>query len=403
MKSSIVLKSEIQDLGNKMLHVASDASLPTSEKATRLRPLQSQLEELQAERSDVEHVEKQLNMLRGAGVSGDHGAVPAAPTSGSLAQALAAQGKSVIAPPQLSLDNDQIADLYNAAVSHKSLRIETKVPVASSGIAPSTIPNYRLPPVTFAREPQRILSLMPNVSSDRPVEVFYQTAGTTAAGPVAEAGTKPSSTIAYTPVTVNATKLAHVVEVTDETLQDMPSFSQYLSMDMVAGVMNAELLSAAGTGASRWPGLLNQTGILTRAKATETYSLDVIEEAVDDLRVGTSFTEPTDIVLHPSTWGTLRRTKDVQNRYIVEPDPTAQTRLSLWGFPVTLTTAMPVGKALIGDFAGGCYAFVRQGITVDTANQGSLQFTTNTTLVRAETRLGLCVVRPSAFILASGL
>jgi HK97 family phage major capsid protein len=258
----------------------------------------------------------------------------------------------------------------------------------------------------FAREPQRILSLVPNVATDRPIEMFYRTAGTTGAAPVAEGALKPASTIAYTPIQVAVTKIAHTVHVTDESLEDFNGFSEYLSADMVNGVVNAEnaeLLSSLGTGASKWPGLLNTTGVLTRAKASETYSLDVIEESIDDLRVGASYCEPTDIVMNPSTWGTLRRTKNTQGSYLIDPDPTAASRLSLWGIPVTLTTQMPVGKALLGDFGGGCYAFVRQGILVESTNSNSDDFVKNLNTVRAETRIGLCVTRPASFIVASGL
>jgi Phage capsid family len=147
-----------------------------------------------------------------------------------------------------------------AAVSHKSLSVSTKATTDSSSIAPSLISDYRLPPVTALREPTRVLSLLPTFATQHPTVTWCSTTGTTAAAAVAEGGTKPTSTIAYTPNTGTVIKLAHVLEVTDETLQDFLSFLGLLQQDTANGLYkaeNAELLNATVTGAHKFAGLLN--------------------------------------------------------------------------------------------------------------------------------------------------
>jgi hypothetical protein len=67
----------------------------------------------------------------------------------------------------------------------------------------------------------------------------------------------------------------------------------------------------------------------------------------------------------------------------------------LFGVPIVLTTQIVVGTVLIGDFAGSVAVYVREGLRIETADQGTAQWTGNTTLVRAEERLLLTVPRPT--------
>jgi hypothetical protein len=114
--------------------------------------------------------------------------------------------------PQRDVSPDAARELYDAAVSHKSLSVSTKTATDSSSITPAGITDYKLPPVTALREPTRVLSLLPTYATMHPSVTWYSSTGTTAAAAVAEGGTKPTSTIAYTPNVGTVTKLAHVVE-----------------------------------------------------------------------------------------------------------------------------------------------------------------------------------------------
>lgn len=313
---------------------------------------------------------------------------------------IASQGYTPIPAPQLEISQQDTKELYEAAVSHKSFAVTSKA-TTSASVPQSLITDYKTNPVPFRREPTRVLSLIPVYGTEHPSVTWYSTTGAAAAAAaVAEGGTKPTSTIAYTANTTAVTKIAHVAEVTDETLNDFPAFIGVLEQDMVDGLIlaeNTEMLNATVTGAHNFPGLLNVSGIQTFARTTET-NLDAVSIVVDMLRTGTSFTEPDGIVMHPTTWGVIRRGKDSQNRYLLAPDPGLSIDPNIWGIPVVLTTQIAVGTVLIGDFANSTAAYVRQGITVDVANQGSTQFTTNTTLVRAEERLLLTAPRPSGLV-----
>jgi HK97 family phage major capsid protein len=322
-----------------------------------------------------------------------------------MAAGIAAKGHKPIPAPQLDLDEDQLRGLYDAAKSHQSLRVEAKAADTTTNITPAGIYDFRLPPVTVKREPTRVLSLLPAFSTNASAVEWFTTTGTTAAAAVAEGGAKPQSHIAYTPQITSATKIAHYVEATDETFADFSGFLSLLEQDMVNGLIlaeNNELLNATVAGASKFPGLLNASGLLTQARGTDT-NLDAISKAMDALRLGSTYAEPDGLIMHPTDWGSIRRAKDTNGRYYIQPDPTTGAAPNIWGVPVVLTSQIPQGTALMGAFGESVAVYVREGIRVETANQGTTQFTTNTTLVRCEERLILTVPRPTGLLKVTGL
>ncbi len=107
---------------------------------------------------------------------------------------------------------------------------------------------------------------------------------------------------------------------------------------------NAELPKGDGTG-QHVLGLLNQAGILTRPVGTDT-PLDAVEQAFNDLRVGPAFGAPTVFVAHPNDFSGLRRTKDGQQRNLLNADPSAAEASTLWGIPVVQTTQITEGMAV---------------------------------------------------------
>lgn len=393
--------SRIIEAKTAMRHLAAEAQAVVSDTRSTTATKQAKLDKIEAEikqhQATIKMHESVAWMSSGAS-SGESGEGSSRQLKG-LHAGLVAQGYPAMSAPQVEVNEAQAKELYEAAVSHKNLAVNVKA-TDSTSIAPATITDFHLPPVTAKREPTRVLSLLPSFATEHPSVTWYSTTGTTAAAPVAEGGTKPTSTIAYTANVGTVTKLAHVAEVTDETLQDFPAFMGVLTQDMSAGLFKAEnneLLNATVVGGSKFAGLLNTSGILTRARTTET-DLDAVATAFDDLRVGSAFAEPDGMIMHPTTWGIIRRSKDSQNRYMLQADPTQGWNPNLWGVPVVLTTQIAAGTVLVGDFSGSVAVYVRDGLRIETANQGSAQFTANTTLVRAEERLLLTVPRPTGLL-----
>jgi len=180
--------------------------------------------------------------------------------------------------------------------------------------------------------------------------------------------------------------LAHFVRINDEVLQDFSNFRQVIGQELLAGLIDAEnsqLLVGSGTPPNL-TGLLTTTGILTRARGTDS-NLDAVLKAKADLRVGASFAEPDGLIVHPSNLSTIQLAKDSQGRYITN-DPAQSGPETLFGMRLIPTTKVTLGTALMGNFAEAARLYVRQSPVVEVAplGGGTVEFIANQTLARAE-------------------
>ena len=169
-----------------------------------------------------------------------------------------------------------------------------------------------------------------------------------------QGATKPEVVFVTDQITLRAVKLAAHNALSYEIISDWPAFQSYCGTELggqVVDVENNQLLNGDGlTG--NMVGFYSTSGILTHDCATdvgpnETH-LDSIEKSITALRVGPALATPDLLVLNPSDWSKLRRTKDLQARYLTQADPTVGEANSLWGIPVVVTTQNPVGKGSAG-------------------------------------------------------
>ncbi len=75
----------------------------------------------------------------------------------------------------------------------------------------------------------------------------------------------------------------------------------------------------------------------------------------------------------------------------------------LWGLPVAVTAACPVGVALVGCFRSAARIFCKGPIRVEVTNSHANFFIENKVAIRAEERLALAVYREAAFGKVTGL
>jgi HK97 family phage major capsid protein len=72
---------------------------------------------------------------------------------------------------------------------------------------------------------------------------------------------------------------------------------------------------------------------------------------------------------------------------------------NVWGVSLVTSTAMQEGTVLIADLRSAAIAYVRQPPTLETSRGGFDEFTHNISLFRAEERIALAIVRPTALCL----
>lgn len=216
-------------------------------------------------------------------------------------------------------------------------------------------------------------------------------------------GQMPETSLTTVATILTAKKIGIFTTVVDELLADFETFSQYTETELQRQITDAEnwqLLNGDGTG-DNLLGLLNTTGTLSRAKQASDTALDVLEKGITDLRNGPSYCEPDAIIIHPSTWSAIRRTKNTLGNYILG-DP-GQTAVSdVWGVPVLQTTQITPGVVVMGNMELATQAFVREGITLQMTNSADADFTTGKVKIRATERLTLGVSRPTALNILTG-
>jgi hypothetical protein len=331
--------------------------------------------------------------------------------------------------------------------------ITTQSAVLESGIGGGFSGN--LPPVQtpyavgLGYEPTRIASLLPGASMPGPSASWLShTANAAEVAGVAEGGTKGDIGPTVVENQVKPQKIAGLVSTSLEAWQDTSGYGEgalasWLPQELTRSLINAEsefLLTAttAGTNSYSGPtnatfdGVLNVSGTLTRAVGSDT-ALDAMNKAYIDVRTGAAYAEPDLVIMHPATWGALRREKSSFGTYILdqmtgplgltvdgspasagpaaEPDPFSVIKQgapasygSLWGVRVACTTQCPAGTSIVMSVrAGGGIFWTRLGLLLQFNPWGDTEWTTNTFSWRVEERVALSVPRPSAVNIVTGL
>lgn len=271
----------------------------------------------------------------------------------------------------------------------------------TAGYAPESI---RLPGIVeAATRPIQLLDIIPlGATSQAAVPYMEETTRTHGAAETAEGAVYAESEFAFAERSVAVAKITDSLPVTDEQLEDAPFVEGYIDNRLGFGVrrrLDQQCLIGNGT-APNIRGILNTTGIQTRAKGTDA-AMDAIFKAMTSVRtIGRAL--PTHLVMHPGDWQEIRLTKTTDGVYIFG-SPTEAGPERLWGLPVVQNEVIAEGTALVGSFEPSWITlFERRGIDIQVGYRGD-QFVEGTRTVRADMRAALVVFRPAAFHTVTGL
>ena len=391
MSNVIQAKSALRGLATQAKSIVDDATLSTAEKSAKLDALDAERkshEEVIKRHTDASRLMAGAESFNGGGLASGH------------ASTIAAKGAAV---PSLTIPTDALTDGYLSVKGGGGARFELGLKDAAS----STATDGQLPPqlvgvVERPFEPTRLASIIPTTAMAGPsVEFITMNAPSTDAAPVAPGGSIPETNLPTTQTVITARKLGILTTITDELLADFGSFHGYVQNELSRQIIdkeNDQILNGDGTG-QNLAGLLHTSGTLTHAKGTDS-NLDAIEQAIAQLRTGAAYCEADGIILNPSDWSLIRRTKDSYGRYLLgDPGQTAVNEI--WGVPVYTTTKLAAGTGILGNFEQACTLFVRQGVTLEMSN--GQDFTTGQVKIRATERLALGVQRPAALNIITGI
>lgn len=233
------------------------------------------------------------------------------------------------------------------------------------------------------------------VSQGNSVLLVKETVTSNAAAVVAEGAAKPASDIQFDTETATLNKIATVIKVSTEMMQDETAMRTYLNNRLATFVRQkredtfaTQLLAQAG-----------QSAIAADVGGDNLFDA-IIAGAVDCIRYGGL---PADAVaMTILDWATLMVTKDDQGRYLSGGPFQAPGNL-LWGrYRIAITERLGDGNVVVGAFnAGGTVWRKSGGVTVEATNSNEDDFLKNLTAIRAEERAVLHLQRPDAFSIVS--
>jgi HK97 family phage major capsid protein len=263
-------------------------------------------------------------------------------------------------------------------------------------------------------QPVTLESLLAGQATGNTVRYAVEGTATSGAAGVAEGGTKPESTLAFSTKDEPIKKIATSLSISDELIEDAPAVSQFVNGQLSAFVQSEaerQLLRGTANG-NEVQGILTSRGVPVYAGGTAVGNKAVqLFKALNGTR-GSAFVEPEWIVLHPSDWADVRLLTDTAGQFfgggpflgayggqgqVGSSGQLTGAVDTIWGKPVYVTSNIGgAGTALIGA-RSAAQVWSRGGLTVEASNSHDTYFVQNLIAVRAERRLGLTVYRPDAF------
>lgn len=268
---------------------------------------------------------------------------------------------------------------------------EFKTLLDSTGWAPEATRTGRI--VEGALRRPVVADLIPQTTTRSNAIVYMEeTTTTNNAATVAEGAEKPESALAFTERTAPVRKIATVLPVTDELMEDEPAMRGYVEQRLRLFLQLAEetqLISGDGN-APNLTGIMNASNVQTQAKGADPVP-DAVYKAMTLIQVN-SFLDPTGVIFHPTDWQDVRLLRTTDGIYIwgspSEPGPER-----IWGLPVVKTTAATLNTAIVAAFDTAMQIFRRNEVSFAVSDQHSDFFIKNKLMLRVEERLAFPIYR----------
>lgn len=268
----------------------------------------------------------------------------------------------------------------------------------SSGLG-GAVDYTRLPGITdltYAKKPTLLDFITRGSTTSAYLEYRQLIAVTSAAAVVPEKGLKPLSQLTTSMANAAAYTIADGIKVTNQELADDGVIASLLNSVLTRNIwLKVEDLLLNGTGTNEPKGILNASGILQEDFTTDLVT--TIRKGITRLRQ-TSDTEVQVVILSPEDDEALDLLQDANRRYY-GGGPFQSGPSTIWGRPRAVSSKVPVGTALMGDFSA-VQLLEREGLSVQAFNQNEDDARRNLTYIRAELRELLLIREPAKMLVA---
>ena len=267
--------------------------------------------------------------------------------------------------------------------------------------AETVIPEIKFDPARAVH----IRSLIPNGSTDaQTIRFVKESAYTDNGAATAQGSALGQSDFDFTATSVNVEKIGTFMNLTDEMLQDTPQLATYLSARVPSKVLSIEdneIMSGDGSSPNL-SGLLTDSLAFTTSSGGQFYQsvesaneYDVLIAALNQLSL-LNYTADT-ILLNPTDFHKIVLLKSTANEYL-KNQVIQGIQPALMGVPITINTAVPAGKFLVGQLSVATQLWIRDGLGLEFSRDNAQNFEKNLVTVRAQERVCLTNYQPNAMI-----
>lgn len=248
-------------------------------------------------------------------------------------------------------------------------------------------------PIAEGRPLPGLLAALPAIQHIGPrYRYLRQTLRANAAAAVAPGQVKPTTAIGLTPITNDLAVIAHLTEPIDKfLLEDSTALVQFVGDELLYGLtvaVESQVLVGDGVDANM-TGLLNTSGIQVQT-AIAGDLLGTLRQAVTKLEsVGHM---PGVWALNPSDWERIELSKaSGSGQYLFEAGPIDRAARKLWGVPVAISSAVPLGTAGLIDLASVAIDTDTAGVRIQWSESVGDDFSRNQIRARCEGRFNVSV------------
>lgn len=304
----------------------------------------------------------------------------------------------------LVVENQQFKDFATGKTAKCRIEVPRFFDSTTTGQSGSPLANndtlnpaHRLPGVIpGATRMLRVRDVIPQgETNSNAIEVTRESSFTNNAAETAEGATKPETDIVFELYSTPVKTIAHWLKVSTQVKDDAPQIVSHIETRLRYGVElreDQQLISGDGTG-QNLTGMTISPNMTAFTPTSGDTALDTINR--QKYVIAAADYMPTAIVLHPTDWGNIERSKDSQNRYIIG-DPHSALGPFLWGLPVIVTPSMTAGKLLIAAFDIAFQLWNRKATVVEMFEQDDKNAQQNLLTIRAEKRCALAGYRPAS-------
>lgn len=219
-------------------------------------------------------------------------------------------------------------------------------------------------------------------------------------GYTAEGGQKPDLGYISTVEQSIVQKIAGLLDVSDEMLDDIVGFRSWIAYELPKAYLDYEdyqVYKGEG-GNSAILGLWTQADFQTLPLGSVTLASNAIDKVMAGITEVRMLKRATSaVVLSPVQWMEILINKGTEDMYTYPIVLRADGVMTIGGIPIYWSNVFEENEGLVGDFARGAAIFQRKAMEIAYSSEHKDNFGKNIVTIRLEGRIALVIRFPEAF------